>query len=534
MSAHSLRVEPLKRTDEPTVRDAVFQLLKAYGLTTIFGNPGSTELPMFRDMPEGFRYILGLQEAVVLGMADGYAQATGNAALVNLHSSAGVGHALGNLFTAYRNGTPLVVTAGQQARSILPFEPFLYAERPTEFPRPFVKWAVEPARAEDVPLAIMRAYHCAMQAPKGPVFVSIPIDDWERPVEPIKPRRVSTIVRPDGELLAEAAAGLAKARRPVIVAGQAVANNRARDALVTLAERHRAAVWAAPMASRNVFPEGHPLFAGFLAASREAIVHALAGSDFVLVLGAPAFTYHVEGFGPFVPEGAELVQIVDDPAMADRAPEGLSIVGDVRAAVLGLIDGPAPGPRVEPAPRARQPDPDPGRLTDALLIARLEALRPKGIAITEEAPSTRGPLHDFFRVRSDEEFHACASGGLGHALPAAVGVALGRPDTTVLCLLGDGSAMYSIQGLYTAAQLGLDIKFLIVNNGGYAALEHFGSLFGIEVVGSKLPALDFVKIAEGQGVPGRRITAASELDAAIEALFAGKGPQLLEVVVQPG
>jgi benzoylformate decarboxylase len=341
-------------------------------------------------------------------------------------------------------------------------------------------------------------------------------------------------VRPDAELIAEVAAGLAKARKPVIVAGQAVANNRARDALVKLAERHRAPVWAAPMASRNVFPEAHALFAGFLAASREAVVNELAGSDYVLVLGAPAFTYHVEGFGPFVPEGAELVQIVDDPAMAERAPEGLSIVGDVRAAVLALLDGPAPGPRAEPAPRAPHADPDPSRLTDALLIARLEALRPKGIAITEEAPSTRGPLHDYFRVHGDEEFHACASGGLGHALPAAVGVALGRPDTTVLCLLGDGSAMYSIQALYTAAQLALDIKFIVVNNGGYAALEQFGSLFGIEVVGSKLPALDFVKIAEGQGVPGTRIASAGELDAAITALFDATGPRLLEVVVQPG
>ena len=147
-----------------TVRDATIALLRAFGMTTVFGNPGSTELPMFRAFPGDFRYILGLQESVVLGMADGYAQATRNAALVNLHSSAGTGHALGNLFTAFKNQTPLVVTAGQQARSILPYEPFLFAERPTEFPRPFVKWACEPARAQDVPLALARAYHVAMEA----------------------------------------------------------------------------------------------------------------------------------------------------------------------------------------------------------------------------------------------------------------------------------------------------------------------------------------------------------------------------------
>jgi benzoylformate decarboxylase len=160
-----------------TVRDVTFDVLRQTGMTTIFGNPGSTELPMFRNFPADFRYILGLQESVVLAMADGYAQATRKAAFVNLHSAAGVGHALGNVFTAYKNQTPLVITAGQQARAILPYEPFLYAERATEFPRPYVKYAVEPARAADVPAAIARAYHIAMQAPQGPVFVSIPVDD---------------------------------------------------------------------------------------------------------------------------------------------------------------------------------------------------------------------------------------------------------------------------------------------------------------------------------------------------------------------
>src|SRR5208283_1194642 len=150
--------------------------MRAFGITTIFGNPGSTELTLFRNFPHDFRYVVGLQESVVVGMADGYAQATRNAALVNLHASAGLGHALGNIFTAYKNQSPLIVTAGQQARSMLPFEPFLYAQQPTEFPKPFVKWAIEPARAEDVPVALARAYYVAMQPPRGPVFVSVPVD----------------------------------------------------------------------------------------------------------------------------------------------------------------------------------------------------------------------------------------------------------------------------------------------------------------------------------------------------------------------
>ena len=185
-----------------TVRDATIDLLRRFGMTSVFGNPGSTELPMFRDFPEDFRYVLGLHEAVVVGMADGYAQATRNAALVNLHSAAGVGNAMGNIFTAHKNRTPLVITAGQQARSILPFDPFLSSTQATELPKPYVKWSIEPARAQDVPLAIARGYYVAMQEPRGPVLVSIPVDDWDQPAEPVVPRTVSTELRPEPRVLA--------------------------------------------------------------------------------------------------------------------------------------------------------------------------------------------------------------------------------------------------------------------------------------------------------------------------------------------
>jgi benzoylformate decarboxylase len=527
----------MAKVEGPTVRDAVMALLRDLGMTTLFGNPGSTELPLFRDMPQDFQYILGLQESVVVGMADGFAQMSGNAAFVNLHSSAGTGHALGNIFTAYRNQTPLVITAGQQARSIFPYDPFLFAERATEFPQPFVKWTCEPARAEDVPLAILRAYHMAMQAPRGPVFVSVPIDDWDRPCAPITASQVSQNSAASPALLAELAEALNKAKSPVIVAGAGVGREDARAVLAELAELHQTPVWVAPMAARTVFPEDHALFAGFLPASREAVVGALTGHDLVLVLGAPVFTYHVEGFGPYLPEGAELVAIVDDPHTAARTPVGRAIVGSVKDAIATLVDAAQPAARPAPALAAPHADPamsGPG-ITEAVLMARLTALRPKGLIVSEEAPSTRGPLHDHFPIRLDDEFMATASGGLGFALPAAVGAALAQPDRTVFCLLGDGSAMYSIQGLWTAADLKLDVRFLIVNNGGYAALEQFGALFDIDVVGSKLPGLDFVKLAEGMGVPGARVVDSSALDAAIEALFAGTAPRLLEVVVErPG
>jgi benzoylformate decarboxylase len=169
-----------------TVKDATFALLRAFGVKKVFGNPGSTELPFLSDWPDDIDYVLSLQEASVIGMADGYAQATRNAGFVNLHSAAGVGNALGNIYTAYRNQTPLVITAGQQARSILPLQAFLQAERASEFPRPYVKYSIEPARAEDVPSAIARAYYVAMQPPCGPTFVSVPIDDWTRPAQPVE------------------------------------------------------------------------------------------------------------------------------------------------------------------------------------------------------------------------------------------------------------------------------------------------------------------------------------------------------------
>ena len=534
MTARGLAVEKPQQIEGPTVRDAVMALLRDLGMTTLFGNPGSTELPLFRDMPQDFQYVLGLQESVVVGMADGFAQMSGNAAFVHLHSSAGTGHALGNIFTAFRNQTPLVITAGQQARSIFPYDPFLYAERATEFPQPFVKWTCEPARAEDVPLAILRAYHMAMQAPRGPVFVSVPIDDWDRPCQPITASTVAQETVASPALLAQAAEALNKAKSPVIVGGAGVGRENARAALQKLAEAHQAPVWVAPMAARAVFPEDHALFAGFLPASREAIVNMLAGHDLILVLGAPVFTYHVEGFGPYVPEGASLIQIVDDPATAARTPVGTAIVGNVADAIARLSEAASPVARTAPA----LPDPadEPAgagtAITDALLMRRLDALRPKGLIISEEAPSTRGPLHDYFPIRLEDEFTATASGGLGFALPAAVGAALAQPDRTVFCLLGDGSSMYSVQGLWTAADLNLDVRFLIVNNGGYAALDQFGSLFDIKVVGSKLPNIDFVKLAEGMGMPGERITQVAELDDAITQLFSGKGPRLLEVVVQ--
>jgi benzoylformate decarboxylase len=520
-----------------TVRDAVLQLLRAFAMRRIFGNPGSTELPLFLDFPSDFEYVLGLQESVVVGMADGYATATRNAAFVNLHSAVGVGHAMGAIFTAMKNRTPLVITAGQQARSLFPYDPFLFSAQATELPKPYVKWSCEPARAEDVPLAIARAYYVAMQPPRGPVLVSIPADDWARPCSPVEPRTIGTAMRADADVLATIARALDGAERPTFVVGAGVDRAGAWDEVRALAERHRARVFTAPMSARCGFAEDHPLFAGFLPAMRERIVELLAGSDVVLALGAPAFTYHVEGFGPHLPEGATLYQITEDPELAAWAPVGTAVVGDVRLAARELLDRAAPIDRAvprgrPPAPRAQPSAP----MSVAFALQTLAEVRRPEHVIVEEAPSSRPVMHRYLPMLRSETFYTMASGGLGFGLPAAVGVALARREARVIGLVGDGSAMYSIQALWSAVQLKLPMTFVILNNRRYAALQEFAPTFGFtagtKLEGTDLGGLDFVALARGMGIDDAvRIEAADGLADALATALRSSGPALVEVVV---
>ncbi len=510
----------------PTVRTAVIDLLRTFGMTSIFGNPGSTELPLFRDFPNDFRYVLGLQEAVVVGMAEGYAQATRNAAFVNLHSAAGVGHAMGNIFTAFRNRTPLVITAGQQARAILPFEPFLFSNQATELPKPYVKWSVEPARAEDVPLAVARAYYTAMQPPRGPVLVSIPADDWAKPCERVAARVVSSAVRPEPRVLDAIGDALDASARPAFVVGAAVDRDGAWNEVVRLAERHNARVWVAPMSGRCSFPEDHPLFAGFLPPMREKIVNLLAGHDVIFALGAAAFTYHVEGAGPHLPPGAKLLQLIDDPNIAAWAPEGTSVVGSIRLGVLDLLARKAPHTRERPALRRQPPRVEASMpMSVAFVMQTLAEIRDPASIVVEEAPSSRAAMQQHLPMLRSETFYTMCSGGLGYAMPAAVGIALGKPDAKVIGLLGDGSSMYSIQALWSAAQLALPITFIVLKNRRYAALQEFAPTFGFApdepLAGTELPGIDFVALAHGQGCRGVNVNRAEELrDVLTEALKA--------------
>src|SRR6266567_4308926 len=484
-----------------TVKQATLDLLRSFGIKRVFGNPGSTELPFLSDWPDDIDYVLALQEASAVGMADGYAQATRNAGFVNLHSAAGVGNALGNIYTAHRNQTPLVITAGQQARSILPLQAFLYAERAAEFPRPYVKFSVEPARAEDVPAAIARAYYVAMQPPCGPTVASVPIDDWTQQTQAVDARDVSLELGPDAGAMKTLAAALAASKRPALVVGPGVDRAQAVDLMVRVAEKTRASVWVSPFSARCSFPERHPQFAGFLHSSPAQLSDALRGHDLVIVIGAPVFTFHVEGHASIFDGATSIFQITDDPTAAAVTPQGTSIIATMKPALAMLLDLLPETKRAMPAGRALPSAP---RATDPIavefLLHTLSQAMPDDAALVEEAPSHRPAMQKFMQMRGQDSFYTMASGGLGYSLPASVGMAFGRPDRRTVCLVGDGSAMYSIQALWTAAQRKLPLTVVVINNEGYGAMRSFSQVMQVRnVPGLDLPGIDFVKIAEGLG-----------------------------------
>ncbi|MER6571268.1 benzoylformate decarboxylase, partial [Streptomyces sp. NPDC001093] len=437
-----------------TVREAVVRFLRDTGMTTVFGNPGSTELRMFRDWPDDFTYVLGLQESVAVGMAAGHALGTRRAAFVSLHSAGGVGHALGAVFNAFRDRVPLVIVAGQQARSLIQLRPFLGADEPALFPRPYVKSARQPERAEDVPAVLAEAYRIAMTHPRGPVFVSVPEDDWDRPAEPVTPRTVHSAFTAAPDALDALAARLEACARPALVVGPGVDDEDALDEVRTLAERIRAGVWISPLSGRSGFPESHPLFQGFLPPLARQLAARLAPYDLVVALGAPVFTYHVADGGPPLAPGTELFHLDCDPGQAAWLPTGTSIVTTLRPALerlAGLLKEPdrePPPPRPSPAPARAE-----ARITPELFFDLLRARLPRDRVLVEEAPSHRDTLHARVPVESGGGFLTTGSGALGWGLPLAVGRALAVRRRGG-CGGGDGSALVWGDGRWCAARHG--------------------------------------------------------------------------------
>jgi len=527
-----------------TNREVTYDLFRRHGMTTMFGNPGSTELPMLKDFPEDFRYILGLQEAVVVGMADGYAQASGSVSHANLHTAPGLGNAMGAIFNAQANHSPVLITAGQQVRPYITMQANLTNRDATRIPHPFVKLSYEPPRAEEVPAAVARGIHMASLAPKGPAFVSIPMDDWDEPADQnatphTLARTVGSRASADPDAVTRLAERLQGAERPALIAGPDIDASGGWDAAIALAEQQRMAVWAipAPGGGRIGFPESHPAFQGALPPAIGPLSETLAPYDLVIVAGASVFSYYPYIPGPLLSEGTSLVQITSDPDEAARAPMGEAVVADVALTLAALGDAVGAsereGPEARPGPDAPPEGMDPISGTEAM--AALGAAFPDDGIIVLEAPSATLALRNQLRLSKPGSYFFGAGGGLGYGLPAAIGVQLAQPDRPVVCVLGEGSAQYAITAFWTAAAYKVPVTFLILRNAEYAILKWFAMAEQVEgAPGLDLPALDTSAVAAGYGVPSTAVSSGEELRAALAERIGSGEPSLLEVPVAPG
>lgn len=518
-----------------TVREATYQVLGDLGMTRIFGNPGSSELPFLKDMPKGFEYVLGLHERAAAGMGLGYALGRNEAAFVNLHSIASAGNGLSALIDAYYLHAPLVVTTGQQDRRQIAAEPFLVS-RATEVVKPYVKWAYEPLRAEDVPGAIARGYHLAMQPPRGPVFISIPMDDWNKPCQAVAARRVSQKVEPDPATLDEVVRAIDSSRKLALIAGSQIEEDGAWDETIALAERVNADVYVEPIAPRWAFPRSHRLFRGGLLPAQKPLADQLSEYDTVVVLGAPVFLYYAYVPGDAIRPGTKLFQITNSPQDASAALAGTSIVGNIAAAAKYLRDRVRKAERNVPR-QAATPEPHADYpMTTAYLFSTLMRLMPRDAIVAEECPSSKGDLDRYIRLDEPGSFYSVRSGILGFAVPAAVGLQLARPERRVICAVGDGSLQYSVQALWSAVQSKAPVIFLVICNGNYSALKGFREFtkVGNNVPGIDIPGIDATQIARGYGMQSRTVDRPEELEPALRDAFKSQCPSLVSVNVRQG
>jgi benzoylformate decarboxylase len=487
------------------IRDVAHELMRRHGMTTIFGNPGSNELPFLAALPESFRYVLGLHEGAVVGMADGYAQVTGRPVMVNLHAASGSGNAMGALTNAVYSRSPLVITAGQQVRPAIGAEAMLSNVEATQLAKPLVGWAGEPACAADVPRSLAQAIFEA-RLRRRPTYLSIPYDDWQAPTgigaTAVLDRDVRRSACPDTALIERLVADVRAARRPALVLGGDLDTDGLFEEATALAERLDAPTWAAPSLFRLPFPNRHPLFRGVLPAGIAPVADALSGYDLVLVLGAPVFRYHEYMPGEYLREGTRLLQITDDAEAAARAPIGEAVVTDPGAVVRELLKMlPQHGVEQRDYTRPAELPQGVGALHPEQVFAALRDTQPASTSYVVESTSTNGSWWRQMDLRRGGSYFFPASGGLGFGIPAAVGVALAQPDRPVVGVIGDGSANYGITGLWTAAQQQLPVTYVLLRNGTYGALQWFADLLGTpNVPGTTIPGLDFTRIAEGYGV----------------------------------
>jgi len=545
-------------------RDALLALLQDEGVTHLFGNPGTTELALMQALPAapGLRYVLGLQESVAVAMADGFARASGRLAACNLHCMPGLGHAMGALYNARFAGSPLIVTAGQYEIGHGLQEPMLY-EPLVAVAQPLVKWAFEPQRLEDLPRIVRRAAKIATTPPCGPVFLSLPasILDAEGELELGARTRVEAHGLPAARVQEELVRLLLSAASPVIIAGRELAEQAGMERAGELAELLGAPVWQEPIAYNTRFPARHPCAMGDLSRDQRKVRAHLAAHDLLLVLGADLLRMSVYSPVDPLPPGLRVVHLSEreaelgknyatDLAVRAGVAETLSaLLPRLRAAQDEAMRAAARERRARivannwssrrEALLAATPLADPADAMQPLaLLRRLVAALPAGAVCVEEAPTTAPLLAALLPVQGGRDFLGLASGGLGFGMGGAVGAALARPGTRVVALVGDGSAMYAIQALWTAAHLRLPVTYVIVNNRSYRILkERMVSARGSQsFTGMEFddPPLDFVALAQGMGVPAQRVTHAVAVDAALREAFADGGPYLVDAAVATG
>ncbi len=529
-------------TTTTSVRDATFDVMRRHGLTRIFGNPGSTEVPFLTDLPSDIEFVMALHEGSVVGMATGYALATGEPVFVNLHTAPGLGNAINAIANARDSHAPLVIVVGQQDRKQLPLSPFLSGRALERVAGEYPVWSNMPARPQDVPGAIARAYHEA-KAAGGPALVVVPMGDWQEPFDASPAGAPVTVVRPaavSSEQLDPLVELLADAESPAIVIGAGTDTREGWDGAVALAERLGCPVWHEPFSARSGFPEDHPQFAGHLDWHRRAMRATLEPYDTVLVLGTKAFQlYILDEDAPPVRPGTRVALITANAEEAHSSACELAVVGPVAAICAALAERVPQRVGSAVTPMSRPPAPSPPAAGEplqsshvlALLAERLEA----DAILMEEAPSARPEMLERIPTRMPLGFVSNANGGLGFGLSGAIGLRMGQPNRPVVAVVGDGSAMFGIQALWSAARYNVGVLLIVMANGSYGVMDAQAHARGGEAPWPGFPGLDITGISRALGCPATRVETYEELrntlGEALDGLRERTQPLLVEVAI---
>ena len=525
-----------------TVRDATFEVMRRHGMTRIFGNPGSTEVAFLTDLPGDIEFVLGLHEGTVVGMACGYAIARGEPAFVNLHTAPGLGNAINAIANARDCRAPLVVVVGQQDRRQLAFEPFLTGRALERMAGEYPVWSNLPARPQDVPGAIARAYHEA-RAAGGPALVVVPMGDWEEPADELaagSPEQLIGAATVDPGELDALAELIGEASAPALVVGAGGDSAAGFEALVALAERLRCPVWLEPFCSRAGFPQDHPLFAGHLHWRRRLMRETLAAHDLVIATGTNAFRlYLLHDAGPPVNPGTRVAVLTADPAEAHRSPCELAVVAPLAPACRALAERLAQREVTPPRPMARPPAPAPPGPGEPLraghVLAALAQRLPRDAVLVEETPSSRPEMLERIAFREPLAFVGNANGGLGFGLSGPIGLRMALPDRPVVAVVGDGSSMYAIQALWSAARYEVGVLLIVMANGGYAVMDAQARDRGGQAAWPRFPGIDIAGIARSLGCPATRVETHEQLlgalDEVLPGLAAREQPLLIEIAL---